>query len=89
MQNCDEALPKNSTTAPAFPTINSGTALTDTDCSSIYSPIQLTVINVLAVCTITAVFVRPFLWCTNVRGQLVKMLIILLNHMVYFDQVMQ
>ena len=46
MHNWDEALPTNSTVAPASPiiapaspTINSGTALiTDTDCSSIYSP---------------------------------------------------
>ena len=30
MQNGDETLPKNSTAAPASPTINFGTALTDT-----------------------------------------------------------
>ena len=38
MQNGDKALPNISTVAAVYPTINSVTALTDTDCSSIYSP---------------------------------------------------
>ena len=33
MQNGDKALSKNWTAAPASPTINSATALTDTDCT--------------------------------------------------------
>ena len=35
MQNRDEALPKYSTVAPAYPIINSRTTLSDRDCSSI------------------------------------------------------
>ena len=42
-QNGDEASLKNLTIVPASPTINPGTAITYTDCSSIYPPTLSTV----------------------------------------------